>query len=743
MIIAYVRGVLSRSGDGRSNGSEEQWGRRRTGDHEVIAVQSSSVDATDHQIGRGPVGVRQDPGENQEISFTCFKPKTGSNMEPRSEASCYTTLKPTETDGLTDSQSYKKLVIPIRSIIGTPNNKLKPLVMPKSDRRRLASRKCKFFDMTDQVLVQHLVDYIYNSNKIISLPKNTTDARFLSFRRSGERREEKGERGRLINYTFGLPTFREKKKGERGRGASCHGHKNPSIESSAPSAAIPKRTRISASRRDEEPPPAPVMSSAITLAERYVMTKRLGDGTFGEVLLAKKIDTGDKVAIKRMKKKFYSWDEAMALREVKSLKKLNHPNIIKLREVIRENDVLYFVFEFMQENLYELMKDRDRYFPESVIRNIIYQVLQGLAFMHKNGFFHRDMKPENIMCNGTELVKIADFGLAREIRSKPPYTDYVSTRWYRAPEILLRSTSYNSPIDVWALGGIMAELYMLRPLFPGTSEMDQLFKIISILGTPTKEEWPEGYQLASAMNFRFQQVVATPMEQVVNTISKEGMRLMMDMMIWSPEKRPSAAQCLRYKYFQVAEKLGAPVMSQPAPGTTRKTSAGSTKSDTKAVIGKANTPDRKNVSPQQSKVLDRHANRNIPLNKTNIFEKSDTKISLTKNGEVSAKAGAKDIYLAKSKYVPGAVGKDGSGNNQVMTNGLTKTTTTTLSAKKEGRSAVQARFEYAYGYVPNFGARTLPAAATVSAVPATTAPSAGLQNPKNAGRIDWAAKYVK
>lgn len=204
-----------------------------------------------------------------------------------------------------------------------------------------------------------------------------------------------------------------------------------------------------------------------------------------------------------MKKKFYSWEEAMSLREVKSLKKLNHPNIIKLREVrrvasghtlirlsafqvIRENDILYFIFEYMQENLYELMKDRDRYFPESVIRNIIYQVLQGLSFMHKNGFFHRDMKPENIMCNGTELVKIADFGLAREIRSKPPYTDYVSTRWYRAPEILLRSTSYNSPIDIWALGCIMAELYMLRPLFPGTSEMDQLFKIISILGTPNK-----------------------------------------------------------------------------------------------------------------------------------------------------------------------------------------------------------------------------------------------------------------
>ncbi|VDM16204.1 unnamed protein product, partial [Wuchereria bancrofti] len=150
------------------------------------------------------------------------------------------------------------------------------------------------------------------------------------------------------------------------------------------------------------------------------------------------------------------------------------------------------------------------------------------------------MKPENIMCNGTELVKIADFGLAREIRSRPPFTDYVSTRWYRAPEILLRSTSYNSPIDIWALGCIMAELYMLRPLFPGTSELDQLFKIITILGTPNKDDWPEGYQLAVAMNFKFQQCVPIPFAAIVNSVGDDGLQLMTDMMLWNPEKRPSA-----------------------------------------------------------------------------------------------------------------------------------------------------------------------------------------------------------
>lgn len=105
------------------------------------------------------------------------------------------------------------------------------------------------------------------------------------------------------------------------------------------------------------------------------------------------------------------------------------------------------------------------------------------------------MKPENLLCSGTDLVKIADFGLAREIRSRPPYTDYVSTRWYRAPEVLLRSTNYSSAIDVWAVGCIMAELYTLRPLFPGSSEVDEIFKITAVLGTPTKVrilEWLSG-----------------------------------------------------------------------------------------------------------------------------------------------------------------------------------------------------------------------------------------------------------
>ncbi|KAK9309177.1 hypothetical protein QLX08_001126 [Tetragonisca angustula] len=283
---------------------------------------------------------------------------------------------------------------------------------------------------------------------------------------------------------------------------------------------------------------------------RYITLNQLGDGTFGSVVLGERIDTGEKVAIKRMKRKYYSWEEAMNLREVKSLKKLSHANVVKLKEVIRENDVLYFVFEYMKENLYQLMKDRDKLFPESVIRNIVYQVLQGLAFMHKHGFFHRDMKPENLLCMGPELVKIADFGLAREIRSRPPYTDYVSTRWYRAPEVLLHSTTYNSPIDIWAVGCIMAELYTFRPLFPGKSEIDEIFKICSVIGTPEKDDWPEGYQLAAAMNFKFPNFSRTSLNVLIPNASQEAVILMEDMLQWNPIKRPTAQQSLRYPYFQ-------------------------------------------------------------------------------------------------------------------------------------------------------------------------------------------------
>jgi serine/threonine protein kinase len=206
--------------------------------------------------------------------------------------------------------------------------------------------------------------------------------------------------------------------------------------------------------------------------DKYEILKAVGDGSFGSVTKARNKTTNEIVAIKRMKATFASWDEAMKLREVKSLRKLNHHNIVKLKEVIRQKDSLYFVFEFMENNLYEVISKNVSAPTESEIKLMTMDSLHGIAACHKSGYFHRDLKPENLLINNQNIVKLADFGLAREIRARPPFTEYVSTRWYRAPELLLSSTNYNSPIDIFAMGCILAEMYLLRPLAPGNSEAD-------------------------------------------------------------------------------------------------------------------------------------------------------------------------------------------------------------------------------------------------------------------------------
>lgn len=284
--------------------------------------------------------------------------------------------------------------------------------------------------------------------------------------------------------------------------------------------------------------------------ESYKLIKQVGDGTYGSVSKAINRKTNEIVAIKKMKRKFYSWEECMNLREVKSLQKLNHPNIIKLREVIREKDQLFFIFEYMEYNLYQIIKDKDKPFPEGKIRNWCRQVLLALAYMHSHGYFHRDLKPENLLVT-KDVVKVADFGLAREVCSQPPFTDYVSTRWYRAPEVLLQATSYNAAIDMWAVGAIMAELFTLCPLFPGESETDELYKICSVIGTPNNQTWPEGLQLANSLRFHFPEFPRTHLSGLIPRASAEAINLMTALCSWDPSKRPTAIEALQHPFFQV------------------------------------------------------------------------------------------------------------------------------------------------------------------------------------------------
>jgi len=283
--------------------------------------------------------------------------------------------------------------------------------------------------------------------------------------------------------------------------------------------------------------------------ERYNIITEVGDGTFGSVWRAINKESGEVVAIKKMKKKYYSWEECINLREVKSLRRMNHPNIVKLKEVIRENDMLFFVFEYMECNLYQLMKSKGKPFSETEIRNWCFQVFQALSHMHQRGYFHRDLKPENLLVT-KELIKVADFGLARETISEPPYTEYVSTRWYRAPEVLLQASVYNSAVDMWAMGAIIAELFSLRPLFPGSSEADEIYKICSILGTPNQHTWAGGLQLAASIHFQFPQSGSIHLSEVVPSASQDALNLISWLCSWDPRKRPTAVEVLQHPFFQ-------------------------------------------------------------------------------------------------------------------------------------------------------------------------------------------------
>lgn len=285
---------------------------------------------------------------------------------------------------------------------------------------------------------------------------------------------------------------------------------------------------------------------------RFEIVKDIDEGAFGIVQMARNKETGEIVAIKKIKRKYNNWEECMNLREIKSLKKLKHVNIIKLKEVFKLEQELYLVFEYCRTNLFkfynEEYKAKGRQMPESLIKSIIYQIVSALAYIHKLGFFHRDLKPENLLITDRNVVKMADFGLAREIRSSPPYTDYVSTRWYRAPEILLKSTNYNSPVDIFALGCIMAELYLQAPLFNGASEMDQLSKIFAVLGSPGKN-WPEGIKLASQVGFNFPSTPAVNLTDIIKNASPLAIDLMRSMLNFDSSKRPTAAKILQHPYF--------------------------------------------------------------------------------------------------------------------------------------------------------------------------------------------------
>ena len=185
---------------------------------------------------------------------------------------------------------------------------------------------------------------------------------------------------------------------------------------------------------------------------------------------------------------------------------------MKAHRIEYENRKLFIVFDLMEMSLTQYIKKIGRkglvkMDEDSQIKVIMKQILEGVRYLHEElGVLHRDLKPDNIMISDNPLqVKIIDFGTCKDLTVEcGPHTSYVSTRWYRAPECVLRSHHYNQNSDVFALGCIMAELYMQQPLFPGSSEIDQLERIFKVLGTPKKDQWREGYRLAEKREINFE-----------------------------------------------------------------------------------------------------------------------------------------------------------------------------------------------------------------------------------------------
>ncbi|KAK0182650.1 hypothetical protein PV327_000765 [Microctonus hyperodae] len=217
--------------------------------------------------------------------------------------------------------------------------------------------------------------------------------------------------------------------------------------------------------------------------ERYERLGRLGEGSYGVVFQCRDRQTGKLVAVKKFQQ---TEDDPLirkiALREIRLLKNLKHPNLVNLLEVFRRKRKLHLVFEYCEHTLLNEMEKYLNGCPEHMTRQLTWQILQGVAYCHRLGCVHRDVKPENILITADGVVKLCDFGFARMLSPGENYTEYVATRWYRAPELLVGDTQYGTPVDVWAIGCVFAELIRGEALWPGKSDVDQLYLIRRTLG---------------------------------------------------------------------------------------------------------------------------------------------------------------------------------------------------------------------------------------------------------------------
>ena len=361
------------------------------------------------------------------------------------------------------------------------------------------------------------------------------------------------------------------------------------------------------------------------------------------------------VAIKSMKKTFESFSSCLELREVVFLRTLpNHPHLVPALDIFLDpySKKLHIAMEYMEGNLYQLMKARDhKCLDNASVKSVLFQIMQGLEHIHSHHFFHRDIKPENILVSTsshnepstafrrysalvtppstppTYTVKLADFGLARETHSKLPYTTYVSTRWYRAPEVLLRAGEYSAPVDIWAVGAMAVEVATLKPLFPGGNEVDQVWRVCEIMGSPGNwynksgsrvggGDWREGTRLAGKLGFSFPKMAPHAMDTILQAPQWPSAlsHFVTWCLMWDPKNRPTSSQALAHEYFadavdplrpkSSASKVLGRKQSDLARSSTPQPNATSKPSwFRKSLIGRSETPEPIAAQHAQAKEL--------------------------------------------------------------------------------------------------------------------------------------------
>ncbi|KAM8764973.1 cyclin-dependent kinase-like 3 isoform 2-T2 [Rhynchonycteris naso] len=220
--------------------------------------------------------------------------------------------------------------------------------------------------------------------------------------------------------------------------------------------------------------------------EMYETLEKVGEGSYGTVMKCKHKDTGQIVAIKIFYEKPEKSVNKIAMREIKFLKQFHHENLVNLIEVFRQKKKIHLVFEFIDHTVLDELQHHCHGLASKRLRKYLFQIIRAIEYLHNNNIIHRDIKPENILVSQSGITKLCDFGFARTLAVPGDiYTDYVATRWYRAPELVLKDTSYGKPVDIWALGCVVIEMATGNPFFPSSSDLDLLHKIVLKVGNLT------------------------------------------------------------------------------------------------------------------------------------------------------------------------------------------------------------------------------------------------------------------